>query len=490
MATTDSADLSIKNTRLMMEFREIDSYLTSDDDDDDELRPRLAQTEFDNSLLRMGRELLAAAKANPILDPAPLSNFVPDANSTTPNPNTTVTPQVTIRLTRLDPSLEDDPRIEKTIQCLRDMGIDVQLGERSYPHPAPISETPTKSKLLEPTTNINLDLSALIALISDISHSTLPRTEQEAHARFEPPQSYLDWKKDRAKSLARQSQGTHRSLDDVGDGESDEGMGENSRQYSRALATQAIQEMSKGFLEEIHERISAVVAQPSTGVTFWTTSEARLRCLQIVSKIGGERERQRADALLSSMFCARIPPVPAPAYVRPDDVPRTGGMLEASSDAYWEHSRYSAGFVPLVPVHVYPSILPAVEAEDWQSRTTFCDTLTRTCTGILSREAGPVSQVSVASDPLPTAEKVLEEIPPATQTSLPKLTVHTVTSMLAGASRGYTTLTTNRSSVKAVLKEMRRVCGRGGYEPEMRDVEKAALWVVDPRSLSEVMRSE
>ncbi|KAG8216019.1 hypothetical protein J3R82DRAFT_8012 [Butyriboletus roseoflavus] len=62
--------------------------------------------------------------------------------------------------------------------------------------------------------------------------------------------------------------------------------------------------------------------------------------------------------------------------------------------------------------------------------------------------------------------------------------------MLAGASRGHTTLTTNRSSVKAVLKEIRRVCGRGGYEPEMGDVEKAALWVVDPRSLSEGMRSD
>jgi hypothetical protein len=89
-----------------------------------------------------------------------------------------------------------------------------------------------------------------------------------------------------------------------------------------------------------------------------------------------------------------------------------------------------------------------------------------------------------------TAEHVLEEIPPATPTSLPKLTVHTVTSMLAGASREFATLTTNRSSVKVVLKEMRRACGRGGCEHEMGDVEKAALWILDPRSLSEGMRSE
>ncbi|KAG8216020.1 hypothetical protein J3R82DRAFT_8013 [Butyriboletus roseoflavus] len=191
--------------------------------------PCLAQTEFDNSVLRMGRELLAAAKANRVLVPTPLSNFIPDLNST----STIMTPQVTIRLTRLDPSLEDDPRIEKTIQYLRDMGIDVQLGERSYLHP-----TPTKLKLLEPTANINLDLSALIALISDISHSPLPRTEQEAHARFEPPQSYFDWKKDRAKSLTHQSQSAHHSLYDVEDSESDEGTWDNSgTTFTRARST-------------------------------------------------------------------------------------------------------------------------------------------------------------------------------------------------------------------------------------------------------------
>jgi hypothetical protein len=424
----------------MMEFREIDSYLTSDEDED-ELRPRLAQTEFDNSVLRMGRELLAAAKANPISIP------------------TTITPHVTIRLTRLDPLKDDapDPRIEKTIQCLRDMGIDVQLGAR----PALIPKTPMKPKLLEPTANINLDLSALIGLISDNSHSPLPRTEQEAHARFEPLQSYLDRKKDRAKPLARASQGA------LGDALGDEGTWVNSGQYSRALAAQAIQEMNKGVLEEIHERMSA---HPSTSVTFWTTDEARHRCLQIVSKIGGEREKQRADALLGSTLCTRTPSVTAPL-------------------AYWEHSRYPVGFLPLVPVHVHPSILPAVEDDDRQLRTSFFNALTRTCTGILPHEAIPLSQVSAHSS-TSTDEQVLEEIPPATPTSLPKLTVHTVMSMLAGASRGYTTLTTNRSSVKAVLKEMRRTCGSGGCEPEMGDVEKAALWILDPRSLSEGMRSE
>ena len=485
-----------------MEFHEIDSYLTSDEDED-ELRPRLAQTEFDNSVLRMGRNLLAAAKANPVSVPTPFSNLVPNSNLTTPNPDYTMTPQVTIRLTRLDPLEDDtsDPRFEKTIRCLRDMGIDVQLGERSYPHPAPIRKTPAKLKLLEPTTHVNLDLSVLIALISDISHSPLPRTEEEAHVRFVPPQSYLDWKKDRAKSLARQSQTTDPSLYDVEDGEDDEDTWGNSGQHSRALAAQTIQEMNKGILEEIHERLSAVVAYPpvpSPRVTFWTTSEARQRCLQIVSKIGGEKERQRADALLGSTLCTRTPPVPAPVRICLNGETRTDGMLRTtpgmegrtSADTYWEHSRYPAAFLPLTPVHIYPSLLPAMENEDRQSKTCFFDVLTRTCTGILSHEVAPMSQVLVPSDPLQTAEEALGEVPPATQTSLPKLTMHTARSMLAGASRGYTTLTTNGSSVKAVLKEIRRVSGRDGYKPGIGDTEKAALWILDPRSLSEGLRSD
>ena len=477
----------------------MDSYLTSDEDED-ELGPRLAQTEFDNSVLRMGRDLLAAAKANPVSIPALFSGLLSHSNATTPGSDEMITPQVTIRLTRLDPHEDNtsDSRIEKTIQCLRDMGIDVQLGERSS-HPTPVRETPARPKPLEPTINVNLDLSALIALISDISHSPLPRTEEEAHARFVPPQSYLDWKKDRVKSLARQGQTAHSLLYDTEDEEDDEDIWESSGQQSRALAAQAVQEMNKGTLEEIHERLSAVVGDPSglsSNVRFWATSEARHRCLQIVSKIGGEKERKRADALLGSALCARIPPVPAPAH-RLNSVETTNGILAMTpgmpdvdgrtpADAYWERSRYPAGFLPLAPVHIFPSVLPATENEHQRSRTSFFDALAQTCTGILSHEAA----LSALSDPLTTAEDGLEDIPPATQTSLPKLTVHTVRSMLAGGSRRYTTLTTNRSSVKAVLKEMRRVCGRGEYGPGMEVVEKAALWILDPRSLSEGMRSE
>lgn len=88
---------TIKNSRMLAELREIDSYDTDSDSDTDDgagyHQPSLAQKEFDNSLLRTGRALLASSKENPV-------------------PGTNRSPQVTLRLTRLDPAEPGvDPRI-------------------------------------------------------------------------------------------------------------------------------------------------------------------------------------------------------------------------------------------------------------------------------------------------------------------------------------------------------------------------------------------
>lgn len=98
----------------------------------------------------------------------------------------------------------------------------------------------------------------------------------------------------------------------------------------------------------------------------------------------------------------------------------------------------------------------------------------------------------------------------------PRLTAHTVQSMHWGAHLGWTTLTANRTSVKAILREMKtaRVSGRlvgvdlhleqprgsGGGRLLDGDGDKgddnddeggsAAFWVVDPRSLAEGMSSQ
>jgi len=85
-----------------------------------------------------------------------------------------------------------------------------------------------------------------------------------------------------------------------------------------------------------------------------------------------------------------------------------------------------------------------------------------------------------------------------TGSKAPRLTRHTAESLLAGAERGWTTMTANRASVRAVLRGLRahaetsliapEHAGDAADGPATRP--QAALWVVDPRSLAEGMRAD
>ncbi|KAI0058363.1 hypothetical protein BV25DRAFT_1810916 [Artomyces pyxidatus] len=412
---------TIKNSRLLSEFREIDSYLTdSSDDSDSGLGPSLAQKEFDNSLLRAGRALLAAANSHPI-------------------PGSATRPTVILCLTRLDPDAPDererDPRIALTIQLLQSMGLVVELSERDDAlldaRPAPISAA---TRQLRPTTHINLDLSILIALVSDLTHAPLPTSTAAAAERFVPSAAYLEWKKSRLRSQDR-----------------DEDDAEDTGKHSRALAEQLQQEMRRGMLQELRDRLPA---SPSA-VEFWTTQEARDRFLRIVAKVGGPREKQRALALFPSR----------PAHA-PED-----------ADRYWAHSRYPPRFLPLLPIHIFgPDAPPATPARP------FFGALAQTCRALLAQEVAPHPRTAAFAD--------AAEIQRATvMRANAKLTEHTVQSMLCGARRGWTTLTANRASVKAMLKEMR---ARGAAVEDGGDGRSnaAVIWMVDPRSLAEGMRSD
>lgn len=347
---------TIKNSRLVMEFCELDSYLTSsseeEGDNDDRTRHgdlTCLSRGLENSVLQMARELLAAAADNPL----PISGLVP---------------QLTLRLTRLNPTLVDDsgmeadPRIARTVAILQDMGIDVQLGEQPRALPDKCREVPRIE--LEPTSNINLDLSVLIALVSDITHASLPRSPDEVQARFK------HW------TLSIQDMSTGGTQKMVSDHEKHEMYNTahdtwrrptEENEQTRALSRQATQEMRKGLLQDIYERLSSlgqhapnsvqpdvpdvVSGSPTThapdlsNVKFWTTQEARQRCLQIVAKIGGPREQRRARALLAVHDCSRSPE----AEEKQDRA--------AAETAYWGDSRYPLGYLPLIPVHVLSSCL-------------------------------------------------------------------------------------------------------------------------------------
>jgi hypothetical protein len=441
--------------------------------------------------------------------------------------------KVTLRLTRLDPHPQDlslyDPRISKTILELQEMGIDVQFGELETPPPQPRAPP----RILCPTMKVNLDLSILIALISDLSHSPLPSCMEEADARFIPPASYVEWKRKKKENATRiYADVTDRVQKGVPD----------TVKHSRAMVSQALQEMDRGLIQEIHNQLAFAVKQSSSdpnspvpsmsSVEFWTTSEARTRCLRIVSKIGGPNEKRRAQALFFPSSSAE------------------------QIDNYWHGSRFARDFIPIPPVHVFPpspsdSSLPvpqesvATYTNGLDSTTlSFFQILEATCTHILSHETIPHSitlaprlvatkasqtltdysahSLAYADDVKATGDgdgdiddtsagerytNVLlqGEIQRAAVTKAnPKLTAHTVHSMLQGAKRGWTTLTANKASIKAILKEIKvlhgplvagpPVGGRDGKdgvdEGANALIEKAAIWILDPRSLAEGMRSD
>ena len=430
----DSA-ASAKNARLLAEFREIDSHFTDSEDEDSTdsnmVGPSLAQSEFDNSLLRMGRALLAAARDNPVL-------------------GTNKPPEVVLRLTRIDPhatdGCENDPRIALTVELLRKMGLSIKLGERG-PITQLINLAPTLSPLpaLVPTHRVNLDLSILVAVVSDLTHAPLPDTVDAAYARFIPSAEYVEWKRSRLREKNGGSS-TNTIEEDV----------YGPSQHSRALSEQLLQEMRKGILQEISERLLAYPADTPLRVEFWTTPEARDRCLRIVAKIGGPAEKRRAHALF------------------PTDNDGTVSLKEQEAQ-YWAHSRYPHAFIPLLPIRVFEPT--SIETPPLPAG--FFSALEATCRALLASGSAPEA---AGDGELQRAAVVRTN---------GRLTVHTVQSMLYGAMRGWTTLTANRASVKAVLREVRtRGYGAEARGPDVLEERHAALWIVDPRSLAQGMRSD
>ena len=439
----------MKNSRILAEFRELDSYLTGSEDDDSGIdEPFNPPIEQDNSLLRMGRALVAASAA--------------------PVAGTKVRPSVTLRLTRLETNPADgdaDPRIAQTIESLKIMGINVEMGERSFrsihhESVAVVSDSGLRTKF-HPTRRVNVDLSMLIALVSDLSHAELPRNEDEAWLRFRMPTNARPWK------LGEGHRGDA-SPQDTGPSQEDE----DYSKHSRALSTQCIQEMDHGLVEEVVERLTGL---PLFGITvpeFWTTEEARDRCLQIVDKIGGMGEKRRASALFPAS---------------------SDTATSRCREEFWRGSRYPESYCPyLLPIRIHASNPRPAPA---RPTSMFWGHLIQTCRHILSHDATPHPKLYRKNGEMERAQVLKINT---------KLTVHTVESMLVGACEGMTTLTANKASVKALLREMQAVhkvefdngvaieassaaCD-GSDDPE--SAAAAAIWIVGPRSLAEGMRAD
>ncbi|EPQ51131.1 hypothetical protein GLOTRDRAFT_96667 [Gloeophyllum trabeum ATCC 11539] len=460
---------TITATRLGYEFQELDSYLSDSSSDMTEPSGEYQQQSNNEvSLIRMAKSLVAAAHANPlpILKGESLQY-----------------PKVTIRFTRLeDYSALSSWASSSTTHCdealrtkicealeeVKRLGIEVQFGERQYSFAA-IPQIPrslqSSTPQFRPTASVNLDLSLLIALVSDITHADLPRTTAEAASRFEDPSE----------------RGLESHVIEAGSKQ------QGHPPQSRALMQQLQQEMQEGLLDILRRRLSchvnrvsrrsgetstaAVRAEPSlveaevagdlssSDVEFLTTAEARDRFFDIVWTIGGEKEKRRASALFRDVRSD-----PGSGVGRSS--PETSLTVEESEQMYWQDSRYPRGYLPLVPISVMNSgpVLPEPDSSYTRSgHGALFMAIAKTCRQLLQLEPGakPKSKISA----------------------------HTLRSLLFGAERGWTTLTANRASAKVLMSEV-----RARYWASLQlygqDNMDAAVWAVNPRSLAEVCCSE
>ncbi|KZT24645.1 hypothetical protein NEOLEDRAFT_1093876 [Neolentinus lepideus HHB14362 ss-1] len=439
---------TITATRLAYEFQELDAYISDSSSASSEYLDEAGQTDINPkpnsqiSLIRMAKLLIAASRANPL----PLLKG--EAQQI---------PKVTMRLTRLEDytarvtleAAEDDKgladRISQVIEDVRQMGIELEFGERELSFAvvslnSALSNAGPKARC--PTIFVNLDLSVLIALVSDLTHCALPATAEEAISRFQA--------RGRAQPFHMSSEQHSILL-----GHDSEKGPQGHVPQSRALAQQLQQEMKEGFLDILRRRLSYDGKVDEVPVEFWTTSEARDRFFDIVFTIGGENEKRRAEALFSN--CSR-----RSADERLAD---TSTTVEERRRLYWLGSRYSTHCLPPITIRVVDAAGTSGDVRTVSQSSTnsaVSIAIAKTCRELLSHQDGSKAKAKA------------------------KITPHTLRSLLFGAARGWTTLTANRASIKALVSEV-----RARYGPSLQlygeDTMDAAVWIVNPRSLAEGM---
>lgn len=336
---------SIKLSSILAELAEIDSLITSSDDEDSD--SHVDQPMPVPSLLKLGHELSEAS----------IKFIIHDQR-----------PDIHLYLTRLTPEeiSDSDTRISAQLETLNLYGIQVHFGIPT----CDLKIFPKQPRApLKPTSNINLDVSILIAFTSLTTHIRDP-----AEASLKP---------------------------------------NNANEHIRAISNQLYQESGVcALFDLIRETCDTQTLQ------FWTTQENKDRTYSILDKIGGATEKSRLDSI-----------------------------FETGSDNFWEGSRYSSNPIAGLPVK------------------------------IINDSGDDVPQASFDDFVLRRAQKALNS--DGNMGSAGKLTPHTLRTVIAGLERGWTTLTSNRQSIKALVQ--------GWHTHVNSNSSLATFWLVEPRSLSEQM---
>jgi hypothetical protein len=288
------------------------------------------------------------------------------------------------------------------------------------------------------THDVNLDVSALVALVSDISHMALPEDEIDLESLFH--------------TMGIKSNEAQRGEEEESEEASDSRKDAKARfLHGRALAMQlALEKKGLSFLSYVFQLSKTSGGRP---LRFFTTSEAKEKFCEIMRLVAGPDEQRRANALLGGDG-------------------RGGADL---SEAFWQGSRWIAvqdsksAFA--LPINVIPvGASPASAPRDLPPFAARCR--------------------QVVLDGLSD----LSDKTHSTSTSAnPRQTAHTLNTLLLGIDRGMTTLTTNMLSVRWLVKEVARRMGDSHIRGEKvfnGQYESALIVVTNPRSLAEKMKVE
>jgi len=207
--------------------------------------------------------------------------------------------------------------------------------------------------------------------------------------------------------------------------------------HRNALHAQLLNEINRPLIPHIQRTLQQAHTRQNSplSIKYWITQEALDLFEDILSKVSGPDERRRAEA-----------------------------VLQVNNKEFWKDSRHSIpdDRITLIPLNVYPTESSEVLETN-------------------SHVATPREGFAILSTVLSAPH-------------IPGLTTHTHNLLRTAASRGHTILTANKKSVKTVLRAVKTTklplpaAIQDGLQDE--ETEPAVFWVVEPRSLAELMRSD
>ncbi|WWC92273.1 uncharacterized protein L201_007227 [Kwoniella dendrophila CBS 6074] len=468
---------TMKESRLMAEFREQDSYINSDYESDSSVsfskagpsKPRTIT--LTNSAIEQAKLLAKAAESYPRIKGFP-------------------SPKIRYVLNRLEENPVNgysDPRVKSTFQAIRDLGVELVLAD----HKRIIPNNRPKRKELKPSKNILLDLSVLVALCCDSTHLELPKSVSDLESRF--------------RCLQINSINEELELSP-------------HIPVTKDLRDQLEWEMKHPLIQELLDRLSPL---NENIIQFWVTDEVKNRLPNIIDIIGGENEKRRAHIMFSSS--------------------NSSNSDDDDDEDFWQGSRWKgkSGILTNLKINILPKEYDGstCQINSKNVNTAFKKgfvSVVKQMLEIVEIQSDPSAlrkhkeeQANKLNDvndegkkekfkDTKRRSKLLKSNPNITkginiESKLPSS--HTLKTFLVGLELGYTILTNNRGSVGKILREMNidnglglglglnsnpgNSCNPSVYgdgtnhdENEIKEDDKVEIWVVNPSSLSEWRRKE